>query len=54
MTLMQEGTPEECKARSAIRTLLVKLAAQRFNPGIELMLAQDLIQPIVYACSNIC
>src|SRR3954463_8093808 len=45
---------EECpkihargKARPAIRALLVELAAQRFHPGIELMLPQDLIQPVV-------
>src|SRR5437764_3846940 len=45
---------EECpkidprgQARPAIRALLVELAAQRFHPGIELMLTQDLIQPLV-------
>src|SRR4051794_795341 len=49
-----EVADEECpkihardKARPAIRALLVKLAAQRFHPGIELMLTQDLIQPVV-------
>src|SRR3954471_8819367 len=35
------------KARPAIRALLVEFAAQRFPPGIELMLPQDLIQPVV-------